>query len=95
MNIITAFKGIDSSEALMLKTEKKFSRFGSILGEDTEIAVTYWAYGKKKVCDARVNAHGKEFFAKAHSNSFGKSLSLLKQKLKAQIMKERGLAARH
>ena len=54
MNIITAFKGIDSSPALTVKTEKKFSRFKNILGNDTEIAVTFWAYGKKKVCDAKV-----------------------------------------
>ncbi len=94
MNIITAFKGIDSSPTLAVKTEKKFSRFRNLLGNDTEISVTYWAYGKKKVCDAKVNAHGKEFFAKAHSDSFGKALSLLKQKIKAQIMRERGLSAK-
>lgn len=95
MNIITAFKGIDSSASLTMKTEKKFSRFKNLLGDGCEISVTYWAYGKKKVCDAKVNAHGKEYFAKAHSDSFGKSLSLLKQKLKSQVMKQRGIATRH
>lgn len=85
MNV--SFKKMDSSEALRDYTFEKFSGLKEILKNFTQINVTFWMYEKKKVADIKFYDDGDEFFAKAHSDDFYKSVNLLDSKIRAQIMK--------
>lgn len=87
--ISVSFKHLDSSDALKLKTQEKFESLSNILDEDAKIEVTYWEYDKKKVSEANIYSKGKHFFAKAHSEDFYKTLELLKNKIKTQVLKEK------
>lgn len=90
MNTIeVVFKGMDSSDALKAKTVEKFSMLDNLLTDAARVKVTYWAYDKKKVSDVIIEDGKAKYFAKSHSDDAYKTLELLKDKVKRQILKDK------
>ena len=89
MNLDVSFKNIDSSDALKVKAHEKLESLTSLLSPNAKVHVTFWAHDRKKVGDIRIHDYKHEMFAKAYSEDFYKTIDMLKDKVRAQIVKRK------
>lgn len=89
MNLEVSFKNLDSSDALREKAKEKLESLDSLLSPSAQVHLTFWAHDRKKVGDIRIHDYKHELFAKAYSDDFYKTIDMLRNKMRTQIVKTR------
>ncbi len=89
MQVEISFKGMEKEPSLKQKAIEKFQSLSNYLDPDSRVSITFWEYDKKKVSDVKIHSKQDVFLAKAHSDNFFKTIELLKDKAKFQILKNK------